>query len=47
MSFTFRSALNAFEITIEDEDKGGVNLDLMHTFYSIEKIVQLVNWDEK
>ncbi len=39
--------LTAFEITIEDENKGGVNLDLMHTFYSIEKIARLTNWNDK
>lgn len=35
--------LNAFEITIEDEYKGGVNLDLMYSFYSIDRIMQITN----
>jgi len=39
----FRPALNAFEITIEDEDKGRVNLDLMYEFYAIDKIAQITN----
>ncbi len=32
--------LSAFEITFEDEYKGGVNLDLMYSLYSVEKIAQ-------
>ena len=35
--------LIAFEISIEDELKGGVNLDLMYSFYSIDKIMQITN----
>jgi hypothetical protein len=37
--------LNAFEITFEDEDKGGVNLDLMYSLYSVDIIVQIANWN--
>lgn len=37
--------LSAFEITIEDEYKGGVNLDLMYSLYSLDKIAQITNWN--
>lgn len=36
--------LSAFEVTIEDEVTGGVNLDLMYSFYSVDKIVGLTDW---
>lgn len=36
---------SAFEITIEDEVTGGINLDLMYTFYSIDKIISLMGWN--
>lgn len=35
--------LSAFEITFEDEYKGGVNLDLMYSLYSVDKIAQITN----
>jgi len=32
----------AFEITIESEDSGGVNLDIMHDFYRFYKLMELL-----
>jgi hypothetical protein len=37
-------ALNDYEVTIEDEMTGGVNLDLMYSFYDIDGIQQIMGW---
>jgi hypothetical protein len=36
--------LNDYEVTIEDEMTGGVNLDLMYSFYDIDGIHQIMGW---
>ena len=33
-----------YEIAIEDEDKGGVNLDLTRMYYDLDKMIALMKW---
>jgi hypothetical protein len=33
-----------YEITIEDDHKGGVNLDVTSMYYDIDKIIKLMKW---
>jgi len=36
--------LTDYEITFEDENTGGVNLDLMYSYYGLDEIVHLMKW---
>ncbi len=36
--------LSAFEINFEDDDKGGVNLDLTYNFYGLDEIISFMKW---
>jgi len=51
MSFTYEKnsdlRLMLLKLPLRMRTREGLNLDLMYAFYSIEKIVQLVNWNEK
>ena len=40
-----RGPLGDNEITSEDEHSSGVNLDLMYSYYGLDKIVHLMKWD--
>ncbi|MFW6272223.1 MAG: hypothetical protein ACOC2U_00370 [bacterium] len=38
---------NDYEITFEDgEGGGGMNLDYFYVFYQLDKIMELMNWNE-
>ncbi len=39
--------LTDYEITIEDEVSGGVNLDLMRSYYDLDKLIQLMKWNQQ
>jgi hypothetical protein len=38
--------LTDYEITFEDENSGGVNLDLMYSYYGIDKIIDIMKWED-
>lgn len=37
-------SLDDYEITFEDEDSGGVNLDTMYMYYGIDEMIELMSW---
>ena len=38
--------LNDYEITFEDENSGGINLELTYDFYDISKIIEILKLSE-
>ena len=33
-----------YELTIEVDPSGGVNLDILHDYYKVDKIIDLMDW---
>lgn len=38
--------LTYYEITFEDENSGGINLDLTYDFYEIDKIIEIIEYEK-
>lgn len=36
--------MDDYEITFEDDEGGGINLDFFYDFYQLDKIMELMNW---